>query len=286
MNIDITDKHLAHVVLRNIFRFDSDIFADPERLRGYLLDLFKGEARIEKILKQAISENTASKILMFADLDEADRKMQIENLKMSFREDHFFRSEISNYVIDCFVFAYGWIDCLAEYIEPEESKINISSFTDFHSKTLNDGTYLGELNSDKIRSGFGTFKGDNDMLYSGEWRVDSCNGCGVRLDLSSREKYAGEWRMNKATGVGVKLMSDGSKYAGRFHNGKMKGLGISYALDGESKMGKYVNGVIEGYGIQAISNDEYLIGQFVNGKLSGKCTHVYSDGRVETEMIY
>lgn len=282
MKISDSERKIAHLTLRSIFDDDPKIFLDPSNLRGYLSDVFRGEARVKRILKEAVSENIAHKIWTFNELDEADRQMKIDMLKLTFREEHFFRTAISDYIIDSFVYAVGWKEQLDEFVE--EKSEDIIQFKGLKSKQLSDGDYLGELNEEDERSGFGLFEREDGVTYAGEWRVNYYNGCGIVIDPNNNEKYAGEWRMNKPTGVGVKLQKDGTKCVGEWRNGKQRGMGISYLPNGNCRMGRYVDGILNGYGMLVYNAEEYIVGEFQNGNLCGKCLHIYRDGHAEEEI--
>lgn len=278
----ISEKNrIAHYVLKEIFDENPEIFRDNNSLRGYIADFFRGEPRMKRILRQAISENVAVKIWELNDLDYADRQMRIDSMKLAFREEHFFKADISNYIIDCFVYSMGWIDALEEFSEePEEQAIQFKGLT---AREYPGGTYLGELNEEEEHNGFGIFDREDGVLYAGEWKVNLRNGCGIVLDPNNKEKYAGEWRMNKPAGLGVKIFNDGTKCAGEWKNGKLKGIAMEYSPNGNYRIGRMEEGVITGHGILALPSGEYVIGEFRNGKLNGKCTRVYQNGQTQEE---
>ena len=282
MKITEDEKYQAHLLLRKILEHDMDIFLDNTMLKGYISDFFRGEPRIRRILKEAVNDGLANKVYSLQSCDEADCQIRLDMLRNSFREDHFFTESVSNYVIDCFAFAAGLTEELEEFTE--ESVAPTLQFKELVFRQYSDGDYLGELNEEDNRSGFGLFEREDGVKYAGERRVDRYSGCGIFFDPANRERYAGEWRLNKPTGIGVRLYKNGIKCAGEWKNGRMQGYGISYLPNGSCMIGHFTNGHIKGYGILAFDSGDYIMGAFCDGKLNGVCQHYFSSGRVIEEI--
>lgn len=234
---------IPHEVLRQIVEDYGINVLKESRLKGMIADLMQGNTKIKKILKCAVNDRIGDKLISLIEIEEADATIQLANIKQSFREENFFQIAISNYVIDCFSYAMGWLEELNEYKEDQEESTAKSGELSFMQ--YGTGEYCGSLNENKERSGFGVYKKEDGAYYSGEWKLNFQNGIGLYVD-TNRNKYAGEWRFNKNTGVGVQLWSDGIKYAGEWKNGKMHGLGILYYPNGEKLQGTFQNGIIDG----------------------------------------
>lgn len=118
-------KHYSNIpneALRQIVDEFGESILTENRLKNILSDILTGNDRIIKIIEQAIKDKVGVRLLALQKMDAADRAIQLSNIRQSFQEDNFFQFEVSNYVIDCFMYALGWIDHVKEYKEPSIQK--------------------------------------------------------------------------------------------------------------------------------------------------------------------
>lgn len=253
-----------------------------ERLRGVLYDLSpEVYNQFRVVLSRSVSYGMAEKILSCRDLDEADFSLKLLNLRQDFQESNFFKPGVSNYIIDCYLFALGVLSDEVSY-RPEDDgdKAGELSFADY-----NGVEYCGNLSSDGLRSGFGVVKEEEGGYYAGEWKLDMKNGYGFHIG-ENRNRYAGEWRMNRKNGVGVGCSKDGYRYAGEWKNGKPNGLGIIFFPNGEKMFVCFGNGRIvqNPDGIFYMKDGSYIKGNMTENGPDGVCMHFQKDGSVREEI--
>lgn len=272
---------LHELLSRIVQDFGEDTLTET-RLKGLLCDLGGSTYhRYQSIMTRSIAENIGQRIIMLRELDDADFSMKLSNIRQSFQEDNFYKYGIANYIIDCYLFALGWVESVAEYNEEKEDGAK-SGEINFVER---DGyEYCGNLNQDDERSGFGISKNEDGSYYAGEWKLDLKNGVGINV-RTDRSKYAGEWRLNRKAGIGIQLLNDGSKYAGEWKNGKMHGEGIIFYPNGEHLCASFRNGEIETdtNGIFYMKDGTYIIGKMTINGPDGECTHYSRTGKPEKE---
>ncbi len=254
------------------------------RLKGLLSDY--GGMRVNKfqhIITRSITYQVGQKLLTIRELDDADYALKLNNLRQAFQEENFFRHDIANYIVDCYLFAFGWIDAVREFDEDESDssggRAGELSFVE-HSGL----DYCGNYNEEKERSGFGIAKDAESNYYAGEWKLNMKNGVGMDVN-TERNKYAGEWRLNRRAGVGIEITPDGNRYAGEWKNGKINGSGIMIYPNGEKMCATFRNGtLVKGaIGIYYLKDDSYVVGCMTENGPDGACQHYQKDGSSEGE---
>ncbi len=108
---------IPHEALRQIVDEFGECILTESRLKSILSDVLIGNDKIIKMIEHAIKDKVGVHLLALQKLDEADKAMRLSNIRQSFQEDNSFQHEMSNYVIDSFIYALEWIDHVEEYTE-------------------------------------------------------------------------------------------------------------------------------------------------------------------------
>ena len=170
----------------------------------------------------------------------------------------------------------------AKFFNYEKGNV-INSQTTYQNDMDETETYIGELNQNGEKNGFGKL-------------------------ISNNKKRIGTWRKNQFTGWGREVRGEGELYEGRFLNGELTGKGIyqnkkneiSYVGDfykfmrhGKGDLytkkfhykGNFENNKINGKGRIEIYNNGVYEGIFKDDKISGDGTFMWKEGGVyEGEM--
>lgn len=272
-----------HEVINEAVRILGTDILYQEGLKGALYDLSPEVfTPFNVVVTRSISCKIAQKITEYSKMDEADFCLKMSNLRQEFQEINFFRSGVSNYIIDCYLQALGIIAEIEDYNFDENDsgvKAGELSFIDY-----NGTEYCGNLNNEGQRSGFGVTKGAQGGYYAGEWKLDMKYGHGIQID-ESQNKYAGEWRMNRKNGVGVNSSNNGVKYAGEWKNGKRHGHGIVFFPNGEKIFAYFENGHISSSadGMFYMKDGSCILGKMTDNGPNGECCHLLIDGSTKIE---
>lgn len=112
--------------------------------------------------------------------------------------------------------------------------------------------YLGTILKGQ-RHGKGIFRGENGIIYDGEWKFDT---------------YEGQGKL---------ILEDGSVYIGSFVNGKKHGTGRNQRGNSIYE-GEFKENFKNGKGKETYSNGTVYEGSFNQGKKCGKGTYLLPDG--------
>lgn len=282
MKIDNVPSTLHELLLQIVDNFGEEILTDS-RLCGILNDLALDDtAKYYSVVVCAINDHIGQKLLALRELDDVDFSLKLNMLKQSFQEDNFLQHGIADYIIDCYIFALGWLDTVEsvsfEELNAAESKAGELSFL-----KQEDGDYCGNFGKDKQRSGFGILRKEDGSYYAGNWKLNTRSGIGFTVDVE-RNKYAGEWRLNRRSGIGIEILAEGMRYAGEWKNGKMHGPGILFFPNGERLAVRFINGHLSGEaGVFYLRDGTYVVGTMTMKGPNGCCLHYYHDGTYETE---
>jgi hypothetical protein len=152
-----------------------------------------------------------------------------------------------------------------------------------------DSVYLGELDQDNKREGFGKctyYNGDN---YEGYWSDDRPHGLGVytwrdggryegefvdgkmqgkgKRTFVSKAEYTGEFRAGKKHGVGSIRFKNGDAYVGGWDFDDMSGDGVYTWHTGDKFTGKFSRDKREGPGVLTLESGEEIVGEWIDGKM-------------------
>lgn len=272
-----------HEVINEAVRILGTDILYQEGLKGALYDVSPEVfTPFNVVVTRSISCKIAQKITEYSKMDEADFCLKMSNLRQEFQEVNFFRPGVSNYIIDCYLYALGIITEIGNYdFDEDDSGIKAGelSFIDH-----NGSEYCGNFNNEKQRSGFGVAKGSQGGYYAGEWKLDMKYGHGMHID-EEHNKYAGEWRMNRKNGIGISSSYDGVKYAGEWKNGKRHGHGIVFFPNGEKIFAYFENGHISSSSENKfyLKDGSCIIGKMTEKGPEGECRHILIDGSSRIE---
>ncbi len=281
-----SESSSLHTVTRQVFLdFGERVFTE-ERLKGLIGDYGGISVRkYDHVITQAIHYEIGAKLLKIHPEEESDYLLKLNNIRQNFQEENFFRHSIANYIIDCYLFAFGWIDDVGEYDEDDNNSDTKAGELSFIEHCGLD--YCGNFSEINEKSGFGIAKTPDNSYYAGEWKLNVRNGIGIEV-CSKKNKYAGEWRLNRRAGVGIETMIDGKRYAGEWKNGKPHGLGILVYSNGEKMSAKFCNGCLveSSTGIYYFKDGSFVVGEMTKEGPSGLCSHYYKEDKVVTEEWY
>lgn len=106
------------------------------------------------------------------------------------------------------------------------------------------GSYSGEINSDGLPNGHGTFTSENPSgdtwTYEGDWVNGHWEGTGTST-WSGGQTYSGDFTNDSETGHGIFTMETGERYEGTFQSRSIYGEGTLYYPDGASFVGTFTD---------------------------------------------
>lgn len=114
------------------------------------------------------------------------------------------------------------------------------------------GQYLGEIDSQMVPDGFGTFQ-CSSYNYSGDWRQGLRHGRGVQV-FSNGDTYIGQWRRDQRHGEGQLLWRTGRRYSGQMEAGRMHGQGEMTWPSGDVYVGHWEADSRQGFGLYIYSS--------------------------------
>lgn len=104
------------------------------------------------------------------------------------------------------------------------------------------GIYSGDINTDGLPDGYGTFTSENSSgeswTYEGNWVNGHWEGTGTST-WESGECYQGEFSNDVRSGQGTYALASGNKYKGNFVDGEPVGKGTLYYPDGSYLTGEF-----------------------------------------------
>ena len=150
---------------------------------------------------------------------------------------------------------------------------------------LTEGWYIGEIDLELRRSGFGSMSYKTGAYYDGSWVRDRMEGVGKML-YANGNLYEGHFRGGKRHGFG-KLVYAGSKgyILGNWKADKLEGHIERYDKGKGFFSGNYVNGRKHGEGTMRKKNLEYK-GEYYNGLKHGVFTFSTLKGTKKLLVMY
>lgn len=193
----------------------------------------------------------------------------------------------------------GW-----KNIYPKEKNMfsfNYGRLVDTQFTLINDSAYyIGCLNYEGEKHGYGVLIKKNGCKYQGFWRNNSFIGWGRYID-SDGNMYEGYFEDGVLSAKGEKHSLTGTVYVGDFKNGMKYGIGQEetnehtyngeYRNDkkhGKGKLvykaikdiyeGEFKENAITGMGFYIWANKDTFDGTFLNGKMHGRGVYKWPDG--------
>ena len=171
-----------------------------------------------------------------------------------------------------------------------------------HIYNGNTSYYIGKVNINNKRCGYGTLYDISGNIYEGTWDNDMlCGWC--RVTENNVALSEGYYINNKLNGKGERYYSDGTVYVGDFVNNQRHGEGkeengdhcyvghfafdkkhgkgmLRYKHKGDYYIGEFKDNNINGKGKYTWENKDAYEGMFENGKMHGKGRYMWLDGDV------
>lgn len=282
VEVGINGNSEFHDIFRSIvLQFGEEVVTD-RRLYSLMSDFGNSSSRrIMNVLSLAISYRLGNKIISIREGDESEYSMRFDNLRHAFQEDNFLMQGMADYVVNSFLYALELDKKPLPYDPSLDSGKRNGNIFDL--SVSEDGTYLGNLDSEGRKSGFGISRLENDGLFAGEWKIGMRNGIGIE-HFQGKLKYAGEYRFNRQNGIGTAYYPDGSCYSGQWRNNREDGTGILFFPNGEKMCVSYSNGKISGnHGIYLFQDGSMIYGKMTPSGPDGYCIRFLTDGGIIEE---
>jgi len=158
------------------------------------------------------------------------------------------------------------------------SSIGYSSYSTYSSYPK-ENVYLGELDDDGRRSGYGKITHFNGDTYEGYWEDDKPHGKGV-YNWKDWGRYEGDFNKGAISGNGKRIYSSGNVYIGEFTNGKKQGRGELRFKNGDIYEGEFDEEDFHGKGRYTWKSGDVFEGTFKRDKREGRGTLTLSTGEV------
>ena len=128
--------------------------------------------------------------------------------------------------------------------------------------------YLGEVNQENQRNGYGKVAYYGGDSYEGYWRSDKRHGQGLYM-YKFGGRYLGNFENDLPSGEGCKVYMSGNVYDGEFRIGKKHGNGQMRFKNGDLFEGRWENDDMHGQGRYTWSSGDFFVGEFVRDKREG-----------------
>lgn len=163
-----------------------------------------------------------------------------------------------------------------------------------------DSLYIGHININNVRHGYGSLLIKNGSKYTGYWLNGEFSGYGT-LITKNGTLYQGFFTNWKLSGQGIKKTLNHYNYEGNFENFLRQGLGVeeteqhiyrgefkndqktgkgevTYKKGNEYYKGEFKDNVINGQGEYKWGNGSWYRGDFIDGKMDGKGVYKMENG--------
>lgn len=282
VEVGINGNSEFHDIFRSvILQFGEEVITD-RRLYSLMSDFGNDSSRkIMNVLSLAVSYRLGNKIISIREGDESEYSMRFNNLRHAFQEDNFLMQGIAEYMVNSFLYALE----LDEKPLPYDPKLELckGNRNSFDMTASEDGTYMGNFDSEGRKSGFGISQIENNGLFAGEWKIGMRNGMGIEHS-HDKQKYAGEYRFNRKNGIGTVIYTDGSCYSGQWRNNREDGTGILFFPNGEKMLAFYSDGKLSGnHGIYLLQDGSMIYGKMTPSGPDGYCVRFLTDGGIIEE---
>ncbi|PAV27455.1 hypothetical protein C8D92_107151 [Tamilnaduibacter salinus] len=129
-----------------------------------------------------------------------------------------------------------------------------------------------------VKTGDGTFHGENGLIYNGHFVDGQFHGDGT-AQYPDGSRYEGEWKNGQRSGEGTLRRPDGTVYEGSFADDRFNGQGTLTRPNGDVLTGQWEDGELDGEGSLTAADGRLYVGSFRNGEFHGQGTLTYPDGR-------
>lgn len=159
----------------------------------------------------------------------------------------------------------------------EESFLLKSKYASMH-RYPNGDTYLGHLNAEQCREGYGLYTQQRTgATFEGYFKDDLRHGVGI-LIIPGIMKVCGRFENDQIHGHATLVYDDTSSYNGSFLNGVFHGKGTLCESDGRIYLGSFLNGLRHNHGMQKYTDNSVFIGEFKQNKRHGVGTLLEKEG--------
>ena len=168
------------------------------------------------------------------------------------------------------------------------------------STLIQETIYIGSVNLEGERHGYGKLIQKNGIKIEGFWREGTLEGWG-RVTDEDGQIFEGYFINGKINGKGMKKNINGYSYVGEFFLGMKEGFGKEennkivyegefhkdlksgkgiciFKLLEEKYEGEFDNNIINGQGYYEWKNGNNFKGNFINGKMNGIGLFIWKDG--------
>jgi len=295
-----TEPH--EILLKIVQQYDRNKLGDS-LLKGMLSDLMSHvEKKYQRIFRQALDDKIGLKLLDIENEDIAIRVIKIKNIKDSFKRNNGF-DQTADYVVDCFLYALGWIESVIKDQHNHSEVDSISIFTNQIDFAFIDGVLNKEeakaLFSSAQSLGFSeneiaeminakikilklkpfpktskSLKNQKEIICSSNWYSDSI------LELKKSKDISDSASQKKTTPMKYKKVVT-SKSHKSVTSRKIEKRNY---FDGSVYEGEIYKGARHGKGIMKYAKDDAegrlkYNGEWQNHKLHGKGKMLWRDGR-------
>ena len=142
-----------------------------------------------------------------------------------------------------------------------------------------ENVYLGQLNADRKRVGYGKITYFGGDTYEGYWENDKPNGQGL-YSWKIGGKYLGNFVNGMISGIGQRTYPSGNWYCGEFTNGSKNGKGEMKFKNGDHYDGEWKDDSIHGRGRYTWSTGDVYEGRFLRDFREGTGTLTLCSGAI------
>ena len=139
------------------------------------------------------------------------------------------------------------------------------------------GYYIGDVDYNEERHGYGKYCWNDGSYYEGEWYCGDMHGNGKRV-YDDGSYYIGNFIHDERHGQGKYCWNDGTYYDGEWRDGSKFGHGKETYDDGSYYVGDFVNDKRHGQGKLVWGPNNYYEGEWYCGDMHGHGKRVYDDG--------
>ncbi|OMJ90632.1 hypothetical protein SteCoe_6905 [Stentor coeruleus] len=140
-----------------------------------------------------------------------------------------------------------------------------SGFSSYSYQNL----YVGELNEENKRHGYGKITYFGGDTYEGYWDNDKPHGEGLYL-WKIGGRYLGSFVKGNISGQGKRIYPSGNFYTGEFLNNKKHGKGEIIFKNGDTYEGTWEDDYMNGHGKYTWSTGDHFVGIFIKDIREGK----------------